>query len=554
MRKRFSSLRLVLLCLFAGLLLLLPSGAAEAEGLPTASQNAAEAEKLPISSFDRLGQTDSGVHWQDYNGKRLGVLTGTLMEDAAKKYFPDSEYLLLNSYPDCIAALRSGKIDAYLADESSVKTIHAEQPEIDYIHERLTQNDYCFAFRKNDERSAALCEELNEFIVRSWADGTMQEINDTWFGVDEDRKIVDMSDLTGVNGTIKVITTSTDMPWSYIKDGKNVGYDIDLVVRFCRDRGYAMELGDVDFSGRIPGIESGKYDFTTDMNVTPERAEQVLFSKPTSYGGIVLAVLSSDLETADAPADGTAAAAGSDNSFTERIGASFEKTFLRENRWKLFLQGIETTLVITVLAVLFGTALGFGVFLLCRNGSRVANTVTRFFIWLVQGMPVVVLLMVLYYVIFGNTDISAVAVAVIGFTLAFGSAVFGLLRMGVGAVDKGQYEAAYALGYSNPKTFFKIILPQALPHISNAYRGEIVSLIKATAVVGYIAVQDLTKMGDIVRSRTYEAFFPLISVTIFYFLLEGLIGLLISRIDVSLNPRRRKPEDILKGVRTDDQN
>jgi polar amino acid transport system substrate-binding protein len=95
-------------------------------------------------------------------------------------------------------------------------------------------------------------------------------------GTDEDRKIVELDDLTGVNGTVKVVTTSTDMPFSYIKDGKNVGYDIDLVARFCRDRGYALVLGDVDFSGRIPAIQSGQYDFTTDMNVTPEREEQVL--------------------------------------------------------------------------------------------------------------------------------------------------------------------------------------------------------------------------------------------------------------------------------------
>ena len=104
----------------------------------------------------------------------------------------------------------------------------------------------------------------------------------------------------------------------------------------------------------------------------------------------------------------------------------------------------------------------------------------------------------------------------VSFTLTFGATVFGLLRMGVGAVDKGQYEAACALGYSDRSTFFKIILPQALPHVLPAYKGEIVGLIKATAVVGYIAVQDLTKMGDLVRSRTYEAFFPLIAVTVIF--------------------------------------
>ena len=494
-----------------------------------------------------------GSRWQDYNGKKLGVLVGPIMENTAKQFFPDSEYLLFNSYPDCISALLSKKIDGFLADEPGMKSTHAEQPEIDYIPERLTENVHCFAFRKNDPKSAALCQELNDFLARSWKNGTMQELDDIWFGADEDRKVVNMDDLTGVNGTVRVITTATDMPYSYIKDEQNVGYDIDLVVRFCRDRGYALELGEVDFSGRIPAIESGKYDFTTDMNVTPERQEQVLFSDPTSYGGIVLAVRSEDLAAANISRDADKEPVAR-KSFWESIRESFIKTFVRENRYKLFISGVLTTLQITLLSILFGTLLGFALFMLCRNGNTFANTITRFCMWLVQGMPMVVLLMILYYVIFGTVSISGVIVAVIGFSFTFGSSVFGLLKMGVGAVDIGQYEAAYALGYASRKTFFRIILPQALPHVLPAYKGEIVGLIKATAIVGYIAVQDLTKMGDIVRSRTYEAFFPLIAVTVIYFVLEELVGMLARRITIGFNPKRRKPEEILKGVKIDDQN
>ncbi|MBQ3270277.1 MAG: transporter substrate-binding domain-containing protein [Clostridia bacterium] len=507
-----------------------------------------------LKDFAGIGATASGGLWQDYNGKRLGVLVGPLMEDVAREFFPDSEYLLLDSYPDCITALLTGKIDAFLGDEPEVKIMRMEHPDISYFPEHFTQNNYCFAFRKDDPKSAALCAELNDFITRCHVDGTIQALEDIWFGADEGRKTVDMSGLTGENGTIRVVTTSTDMPFSYIKDGKNVGYDIDLVVRFCRDRGYALELGDVDFNGRIPAIVSGKYDFSTDMNATPERKEQVLFSDPTSYGGIVLAVLNAKTVAPSAADQGVETAEGSaeDTSFWGGIRSSFNKTFIRENRWRLFAQGILTTLLITMLSILFGTMLGFGVFMLCRNGNLVANHVTRFSMWMVQGMPMVVLLMILFYIIFGSVAISGTIVAVIGFTLTFGAAVFGLLKMGVGAVDNGQYEAAYALGYSNRRTFFRIILPQALPHVLPAYRGEIVGLIKATAIVGYIAVQDLTKMGDIVRSRTYEPFFPLIAITVIYFALEGLIGFLIGRASVSFNPKRRKPADILKGVKTDD--
>ena len=274
------------------------------------------------------------------------------------------------------------------------------------------------------------------------------------------------------------------------------------------------------------------------ITITPERSESVLFSEPNYSGGVVLVVRSAG-ETRTA-------------SFWSGIRSSFNKTFLREDRWRLFAQGIANTLLITVLSLLCGTALGFGMYMLCRNGNPVANGFTRVAMWLVQGTPMVVLLMILFYIVFGKASVSGILVAVIGFSLTFGASVLGLLKMGVGAVDSGQTEAAYALGYPNRRTFFTIVLPQALPHVLPAYSGEVVGLIKSTAIVGYIAVQDLTKMGDIVRSRTYEAFFPLIAVTVIYFVLEALLGFAVKMIGSRLDPRRRKPEDILKGVKTDD--
>ncbi len=160
--------------------------------------------------------------------------------------------------------------------------------------------------------------------------------------------------------------------------------------------------------------------------------------------------------------------------------------------------------------------------------------------------------MLLYYVVFGRTSLNGMWVAVVGFTLTFGSAVYGMLRSGVNAVESGQTEAAYALGFSDRQTFFGIILPQAAQFFMPAYKGEIVTLIKATAIVGYIAVQDLTKMGDIVRSRTYEAFFPLIAVAVIYFILAGILTMIVSRVTFSIDPKKRTKEQILKGVRTDD--
>ena len=156
--------------------------------------------------------------------------------------------------------------------------------------------------------------------------------------------------------------------------------------------------------------------------------------------------------------------------------------------------------------------------------------------------------MLLFYVVFTSPDISGVLVAIVGFILTFGSFVYDNLELTVSGVDNGQREAAYALGYSRNRTFFRIILPQAMKMFVPNYSGEIINLIKATSVVGYIAVNDLTKMGDIIRGNTYEAFFPLIAVALIYFAITWIIAGLLGILRKKTEPKKRKNKNILKGV------
>ena len=509
------------------------------------------AEALPFSDdfyVEKIGMMVRGeapasvsyTALKDLNGKRIGIQTGTSFDQAVTELLPDSEIAYFNTRADIVNALLSGRIEAFALDGPAAEQMLKENESLAIVPEYMEDFTFAYVFPKTDA-GQALCSQVSEFLHGITADGTLAEIKAKWFGDDDSLKtIADYRNFPAPNGVLQMATESEYEPFTYLKDMEVTGYDVDIAVRFCEAYGYGLAISDMRFDSILPAVQTGKADFAGGgISITEERKESVLFSEPNYSGGTVLVVRKAQEQARE-------------TSFADGIRESFHKTFIRESRWRLFTDGILNTLLITVLSVICGTALGFGVFMLCRNGNPAANAVTRFALWLIQGTPMVVLLMILYYIVFGSVAISGLAVAVIGFSLTFGASVFGLLKMGVGAVDRGQYEAAYALGHTNRHTFFRIIIPQALPHVTSSYKGEIVSLIKATSIVGYIAVQDLTKMGDIVRSRTYEAFFPLIAVTVIYFVLEALIGLLVSRITMNTDPKRRKPEHILKGVKTGD--
>ena len=296
----------------------------------------------------------------------------------------------------------------------------------------------------------------------------------------------------------------------------------------------------INFGGIIAAAATGEVDcIMSNLYRTEENSKTIPFSETLFV-----------VEMTGLVRDSGSAAAG--KSFWDSITASFEKTFIQENRWLLLLKGIGITLLITVLSILLGTVLGFGVFLLCRKGNRLANSLTHIMIRLVTGLPTVVLLMVLYYIIFRGLSISGTVVSIICFTLVFGSAVFAMVNTGVSTVDKGQTEAACSLGFTERKAFFDVVLPQAMPYIMPNYREQVSALVKATSVVGYVTVQDLTKIGDIIRSRTFEAFFPLLVVAVVYFILADVLTALARRLELHTDPKRRTKEKIMKGVKADD--
>jgi polar amino acid transport system substrate-binding protein len=219
---------------------------------------------------------------------------------------------------------------------------------------------------------------------------------------------------------------------------------------------------------------------------------------------------------------------------------SFHSTFFKEQRWRLIVEGLWTTVVVSVLSTLLGTVLGALICYLRMSSHWLLSAIGRGYIGLVRGLPVLLLLMLIFYVVFARLDINPILVAIIAFGMNFAAYVAEMFRSGVEGVDRGQFEAGIAMGFTRVQTFFHIILPQAVRRILPVFRGEFISLVKMTSIVGYIGVQDLTKASDIIRSRTFEAFFPLVMVALIYFVVIWVLGLALDAIDRRTDPERRR--------------
>lgn len=471
-----------------------------------------------------------------FSGKKVGIPTGSVFDEILLKNIPDAQIEYMNTYADLSVALDKGKIDAYVADQP-VARLMGKQYSNQVIALQLEEASYAFMFPKGDEEHQKLCNQFNEFIAKSWDDGTIDDIDSIWFGNDESRQKVDINDLDDRNGVLEMaVSTDVGAPFAYIKDGNMVGYDVDVAARFCREYGYGLHISDYNIAGILAATSAGKADMAAStIAVTPERLETSLMSYADYFGGIVVATRVGQNSQENKPIFIT-------------IKESFERTFIREDRWKMFLQGLATTFMIALISIALGSIVGFVVYLLMRRENKIVNNIWNVFASIMGRTPVVVILMIFYYIIFGKSNIGGAGVSIIAFTILFTCTVVELLKMGVGAVDLGQEEAALAMGYSKSEAYLRVIFPQSINHFLPAYKSEVVSLVKATAVVGYIAVQDLTKISDLIRARTYEAFFPLIATAIIYYFLTLLLTWLIGKINIKIEPRNRSAKKILRGI------
>ena len=223
----------------------------------------------------------------------------------------------------------------------------------------------------------------------------------------------------------------------------------------------------------------------------------------------------------------------------------FYDNFIQDDRWNYIWEGLTVTLRVTLFAVILGIVIGFIVAIIRSTHDRtgkmkIMNALCQVYLTVIRGTPAVVQLLIMYFVIFGSVKgVSKVLVAVLAFGINSGAYVAEICRAGIMSIDIGQMEAGRSIGFSYAQTMWYIILPQAFKNVLPALGNEFIVLLKETSISGYIALQDLTKGGDIIRSRTYDAFMPLIGVALVYLVLVLGFTKLVSMLERRLNQSER---------------
>ena len=221
--------------------------------------------------------------------------------------------------------------------------------------------------------------------------------------------------------------------------------------------------------------------------------------------------------------------------FFRNLADRFYLNFIAEDRWHYIVDGLLTTIKVTSASLLVGVLLGFIVAIIRSTHDKtgkmkIGNFICRAYLTVIRGTPVTVQLMITYYIIFAASN-NKVLIAILAFGINSGAYVAELVRAGIMSIDQGQFEAGRSLGFNFVQTMRYIIIPQALKNVLPALANEFIVLLKETSVSGYVALQDLTKGGDIIRGRTYSAFMPLIAVAAIYLILVMFFTWLVKKLE-----------------------
>ncbi|MCL1893828.1 MAG: ABC transporter permease subunit [Holophagaceae bacterium] len=452
-----------------------------------------------------VANADSVLNYSDFAQKKIGVSTGTIGDKVAEDIGGIPAYYSETSAG--VEDVRKGRISGYMVDLSAARILTETQGNEDLQTVEVPAEFFVGPMGALSVNKSIISR-FNVLLANLKANGTLAEMQERWL-----KNVPDLNSpmpeipSNGNNGTLKVATTGTEIPFAYIgANGTPKGYSVELAMRFAAQEGMKLEFADMEFGGLIPYVLSGRADLAiANVSITEERKKSVLFSDSIYDDQLGIITLKSSA--------GNSVKTGG---FIKWVKIGIERNLITDSRWKLILNGLGATMLIAISAQVFGTIFGFLVCFMLLRSNRLVKWLANLYCGLVHGTPIVVLLMVTYYIILGNAQISGVLVAIVAFTFIVASGIAINLKGAIETVDPVEIEAARSIGFSAMRAFLVVTLPQATRRALPGYTNGFVELVKATAIVGYIAIQDLTRAGDIIRSRTYDAYFPLLFVALIY--------------------------------------
>ena len=462
---------------------------------------------------------------------RIGVIQGSAHDVFVQHNLPEAELLQFIGISDLIVAVETDKVDAGIMDEDVLNVIVGERPLLQKFGESLFTAEVGAGFNK---RNGALREQFNAFLDTIRSNGTYDDMVQRWLR--ESSTVMPELSFDPAAPPLKIGNSIGSLPQVGLVDNQLVGFDVEMAVRFAQYAGMRPDWHTVEWGALLPALAAGKTDMiVSSMFITEERRERIDFSDPYFTVGNYFFVKPSRVT-----GNVEAVAAPTDAGFIEGMKSSFYSNLILEDRYLLLLDGLKITVILSIFSSLFGTALGAGVCAMRMSSLAVFRIPARIYISIMRGIPVLVLLMLIFYVLFASVNISPVFVAIIAFGLHFAAYVAEIFRTGVESIDDGQTEAGVSLGFTRLATFIYIVLPQTIQRILPVYKGEFISMVKMTSIVGYVAVQDLTKASDIIRARTFDAFFPLVMVAILYFLIAWLMLQVLEYLERRTDPLVRR--------------
>lgn len=475
---------------------------------------------------DYLAGSAPALDMNEIAKMKIGVLMGSVHDTYLKTHYPNAQVYQYKTYPDLLLAVRTNKVDVGFMCTETLAQMQKDDKSLVTLIPDVFSVPIGIGFNKSN---TPLRDQFNAFLKEIKANGTYEDMNRRWF---QDGNF-EMPIIANSKANGKVIigmVSDKGMPFTSMKNNQLVGSDIELMERFAAYLGKEPVFSDMDFGSLIAAVSTRKVDMIcSTIVITEERQKQIAFSDPyyELHAGIFT------VRRDETAATGICAVFRS-------LADSFYRNIVLEDRYLLIVDGLKTTAVISLFSILLGTLLGALICWMRMSKYTALVLVARLYITFLRGIPVLVLLMLMFYVAFADINIDPVLVAIVSFGMNFGAYVCEMFRTSIESIDRGQTEAGIAGGFNRAQTFFYIVMPQAIRQVLPVYEGEMISLVKMTSIVGYIAVQDLTKASDIIRSRTFEAFFPLIMTAVLYFMISWLLILLLEWVQRRSDPKRRR--------------